>query len=166
MQKLLLLAVIILTAINCKSQEVIVYQPEAKPITIIQNKNKSLYYQNNIHLSINQMLGITVNNQEAYKYIIKAKKLNITANVFASIGGFCLGYGLGNLIFGMEKITWILFGTCIGFIGFTIPFVTTAGKNVNKGVSIYNNTLEEIEKPVIGMELGMTSNGIGFVLTF
>lgn len=100
------------------------------------------YLQNDKLLNLKQLLKITKTNPAAFEYMQKAKKNYITAAIFASIGGFGLGYTIGGLI-RSRQTNWTIFGIGAGFIAASIPFSSAYAKNVKKGVLIYNQGLQK-----------------------
>jgi len=159
---LLLFAVLILTAISfeCKAQEFV-----SKSITIVQDGKKIRYAQNDALLKFSEIRKITEVDEEAYRYMRKARGKNVAANILAVPGGFGLGWGFASLLFGPSNLDLVILGAGIVCIGICIPIAFSADKDIRTGVDVYNENLES-KKSKVNLEFGTTSNGIGLVLNF
>jgi hypothetical protein len=76
-------------------------------------------------------------NPAATKYFKKSRSLNNLGTVFRIIGGFAVGWELGNLISGRE-IDWTIMAPGLVLTGFTIAFDIGSKKAAEQAVYLYN----------------------------
>jgi hypothetical protein len=131
--------------------------------TIEINKNK--YELNGKILTPRQMLDLMADCPDAYNSMKKANTNYNAAMVFGCIGGFCIGYPLGQAI-GGGKPVWALVGVGAGFIAIAIPFNIGYNKNARTAARLYNSKRRQVGINKINFDLGFTGNGISLVCRF
>ena len=168
--KLLTIAVI-LQSTFVFSQEKITYNP----------KSKYVFEQGTEKYKISQANQV-FKNPTALEHITKGKNNRTAALVFSGVGGFSLGWGIGQALFNQDKgqITMTPNGTVTstkkqnkgwGFIisglvlaGVGFPFQSAANKNFKKAVNIENGESLTSFKPYI--DISSTENGLSLNYNF
>ncbi len=127
--------------------------------------NKSLYVKDGIIYSLNELPGLVSTCRNAVELARKAKNQNITATIFAGIGGACVGWPIGTFIGGGEP-EWNLVVVGAAFIGIGIPLSVCANKNARRAVELYNRETSPHQQTDIRLNIGFTPGGIGLALQF
>jgi hypothetical protein len=128
------------------------------------------FYQNGKTLTFKQLLSLTKDNAEAYKYIIRADNLNVSSVFFGTLGGIgmglSLGYALGSFISGKSVDMKIFLPTLLAGSGLTICAITfdiLSKNNFRKGIDIYNHSIKQNNSNI---DFGLSTNGMMFKLNF
>ena len=155
----LLFAVLGISAVRfeCKAQKFV-----NESITVYQNGRKAVYLKDGSQLNFLQLQMITEGDEEAYRYMKRAKGKSVASQIFAYPGGFFVGYGLSGLLFDLDG-SLIMLGIGAVCIGVALPIAFSADKDIRKGVDTYNDNLENRKWEI---SFGTTSNGVGLVLHF
>lgn len=95
------------------------------------------YYRNDRRLDIPEVRNYLQTNHAAAKYFKKSRSLNTLGTIFGIIGGFAVGWELGNLISGRE-IDWTVMAPGLVLTGFTIAFDIGSKKAAKRAVYLYN----------------------------
>lgn len=121
-------------------------------------------------------------NRQALEQIEKAKTNTTFGNVFASIGGGLMGFGLARAIIGGSTKTiyypnggsdsyknengssWIITGVGIGTALVGVPFIKAAKKNLKKAIAIENGESSTAFQPYFQLE--SAGNGISLSYNF
>jgi len=120
-------------------------------------------------------------NDEALKYIKKAKSNRTFALIFSSIGGAGIGFGAVRLLSAKKSVVYNYPGggstvvttksgsadvllTGIAFVGAAIPFAVSVKKNIKKAVAAENGT--STEKTTTSLEFGATPSGLALSMRF
>lgn len=114
-------------------------------------------------LTPKKMLILMKDHPDAYAYMKKAKSNYDGAMVFSYIGGFCIGYPLGQALAGGEEPAWFMLGVGAGLALLTIPLAQEYKKNSTEAVRLYNSSVRSGELHGSRVEFGKTPNGIGFI---
>ena len=103
----------------------------------------------------------------AHHEYITAQGFGITGNVFATIGGFCLGFNLGRMIAaGPEATIPALWGIGGGSaaVGFTFAGVATA--KVKSAINMYNTKNCEIIQSRKKVEIQISYHSVSCIVNF
>lgn len=92
-------------------------------------------------LKMRELGEIVKSNETSFELIKKGHTGNFIGQVLGSVGGFIIGWQLGNLISNIAT-DLNLAGIGAGLIVIGIPISIKSNKNTNLGLEIYNNTLE------------------------
>jgi len=131
-------------------------------------ENNRIYKQNDVILGPKQLLEVTKINPEAYKEMKIAKSNSDFAMILSAGGGFMIGWTLGTALGGGEP-QWALAGVGVGLLVLTIPLMSGYKKHAKNAVDIYNSGLNKPPTTVnrkVKLDMGLTSNGFGLVMTF
>jgi hypothetical protein len=131
--------------------------------TILMVKNK--YIIDGKVLRPNQMLELMKNYPDAYNSMKKAKSNYNGAMACAYIGGFCVGYPLGQALAGGDP-AWVMAGIGAGLIILCIPLNNAYNTNAKAAVKLYNSQLHQTGMREIELYFGLTANGIGMTCRF
>ena len=125
------------------------------------------FFKDGQRLTWKELVEATEAVEEANLLIKKAKTQNLIVNISAGVGGFMIGFPIGQKINDYEP-TWELayIGGAILIAGF--PFAIKAFNNVNKGIDNYNiaaspSTGDRFQPEVFVIN---NQNGIGLSLRF
>lgn len=158
MKKLLLSFILTLFMSNGFSQT------QQDTITIKKSLG-TVYIQNGKMLKPKQLLELTKSNPVAYEAMLKAKKNQVPAAIFGSIGGFCIGYPLGAAISGSD-MNWTLLGVGAALTVISIPFSSAYNKNTSTAVKAYNEGLQKLSYKKVRLESMLSLRGLGLKATF
>lgn len=161
MKKLLLVFVFLfigLSAINAQSSN--------EPIVIEKGFLGHKYYHGDkIVNRIGDMKAIVANDEWALKEVKKASVTSGFSTALASIGGFAMGWELGNLIFG--RFNPYVFAGGVGVAAIGIGLSVLADSQLKKGATIYNENLgKNSNGDSVQLDFGLTPGGIGLTLSF
>ena len=113
------------------------------------------------------MLKTMESNKNAYELMKKAQTTNSLAHVFAGVGGFLIGFPIGQSLGGGDA-NWALAGIGAGIatIGFTIS--SKAYKRANQAVELYNDSLDATSSNEFKPEFQVIANknGVGLSMSF
>jgi len=125
------------------------------------------FFKNVQRLTWKELVEATEAVEEANLLIKKAKTQNLIANISAGVGGFMIGFPIGQKINDYEP-TWELayIGGAILIAGF--PFAIKAFNNVNKGIDAYNIAVAQSTSYRFQPEVFVINNlnGFGLVMRF
>lgn len=136
-------------------------QTQNDTISIVRN----LFECNGKILNTNQVLDLMKDNPEALAAMKRAKSNASVASVFAYIGGFCIGYPIGQAI-GGAKPAWAMAGIGAGFILIALPINGSAKENSVMAVRLYNAKIKQSGSYSSSINFGLTSNGLGLICSF
>jgi hypothetical protein len=131
--------------------------------TISVSRN-SFIYRGNV-LSANQLLEKMQNNPDAYSEMSVAKLNYDVSMVFSYVGGFCIGFPIGQSL-GGGKPVWGLLGVGAAALVVAIPFSFAYINHARKAVRIYNSSLTRFGMERININLQISGNGIGLCYRF
>ena len=124
------------------------------------------YMQEGVQLrSKKQFLAAVKNNPEVHGILTKSFKMSNAATVISALGGFGIGLGSTANIDASESI--LLAG--LGLLVASIPLSIVSDNNSKKAISLYNEDYKPEDMglnsmPILNLE--MTSNGVGLVMSF
>jgi len=121
------------------------------------------YTLNGKKMSMRDLVEVMNSNSEALRYIQKAKSNNIMASILGGAGGALIGFPIGTAIGGGDP-NWTLAGIGAGLIAIGIPVSSSANKNTQKAIDLYNSSSSTSFHPefkIIG-----NGDGIGFAVNF
>lgn len=146
---------IILSVLFCTAQ---------KRIVLKESLNGYRYYQNGKKLKMKQIVSTLQTNKEAFVLITKSKNNKTIENITGVVGGFLMGYTLGESF--NKSLNVELFGIGVAFSGVSIALRSKSKKQKKQAIKIYNEN--RINKTTYNKkyDLIFTSNGIGFNYTF
>ncbi len=133
-------------------------------IEIIKRPLGTIFQQDGKVLAPKQIMKITQSNPEAYEEMRKAKSNYNISQLFATVGGFLIGWPLGTAIGGGEP-DWALAGVGASFVLISIPFGSTYTKHASKAVNLYNQK-ETVPPDNPNLKLHLAPNGINLSLVF
>ncbi len=128
-----------------------------------------VYYQNEKLLTIDDLVKIMKNNEQAYKQI---KSVAITYTVvmgLAQIGGGLAGWGVGNAISSGDSTSWTVAAIGAGIVIIAFPIGSGIDKNTKQAVETYNKGLQKRTSSIWDkkqLNLVVTNNGIGLKMNF
>ena len=136
-------------------------QTSRDTISIIQNT----YWYRGDALSANQLLDKMQYYPAAYSQMSIAK-VNYDIMILSYyIGGFCVGYPVGQAI-GGGKPLWALGGVGVGVIILSIPLYINYNKHARKAVGVYNASLTRFGLNKLNMKIGFSPGGIRLCCRF
>jgi len=112
-----------------------------------------------------QLLDLMAPIPEAYKEMEIARSNNTTSAILGFIGGAMVGWPLGTAIGGGDP-NWALAGIGAGIIVLSIPFSSAYTRHAKKAAALYNGTQRHSGLDGPGLDIGMTSNGLGLRLSY
>jgi len=119
------------------------------------------------NLTLSQIGTFMEKNNSTAELYKSAKNTTGTLSVLSYIGGFCLGYGLGPVLYGKEPNLTIA-GIGCGIMVVTIPIVSSAENKLKKAVDIYNAISRDamVAPAHYELKLAIIPNGIGVAIRF
>jgi hypothetical protein len=111
-------------------------QTYSDSLHIYETRSGMKFTLNKKVLTMPELMNTLRDYQPAYDEMRSAKRNKISV-VTGFIGGFLIGWPLGNLIAG-EKPQWIMAGIGAGVIGLTIPLDKAYKKHAKKAIALYN----------------------------
>lgn len=145
------------TAISSENPNHLTYEKSGGGLNV---KQKGKY------LSQNELFDILNRDNESADYVGKYKTKNTIGAVLGGFGGAFIGFPVGQAIAGGEP-QWIMALAGVGVLAIGIPIAISAGKDLRKGIDVYNQNLEnsaQLTKPVL--RLGGQQYGVGLALRF
>ncbi|MBW7914003.1 MAG: hypothetical protein H3C54_09990 [Taibaiella sp.] len=141
--------------------------PAQDTIKILKNFWGTTYHEGWKQINLKRLSNIVKPNEEAYKYIQKARAHNAVANIFAFAGGFAIGWSLADIAIKGEVTPGVLIAGGAATL-ISIPFSMSAAAHTKMAVEKYNHDLLHPEtayrKPQL--QLGFTGGGVGLALRF
>ena len=101
----------------------------------------------------------------SYETMKIAKTNYDVGNVFASAGGFLIGWQLGAVV-GGRRGNWAVAGIGAALVATAIPFIAAYAKHAKKAVNTYNNGMNQIGYNKVHVYPSLTSNGMGLTMSF
>ena len=113
-------------------------------------------------INIKEFIELTKSNKTAHEYALKAKENKGTGELFSAIGGFMIGWPIGQAIAGGEFKPELLIAG-VGVACISIPFTSGMSKNLKKARDAFNgkSVAYHTEYSFIA-----NANGIGLSLNF
>lgn len=107
----------------------------------IHIKNSALgtlkYFRSERRLDIPEVSNYLQSNPEAYKYFKKSRTANTLSVIFGVVGGFFVGWELGNIIQG-NPVDWQVMAPGLVLSGVGLAFDIGSKKSAKRSVHIYN----------------------------
>ena len=118
-------------------------------------------------LSLSQLGTFLEKNNLSTELYKSAKGTSGFLNVLGFAGGFCIGYGLGPLLYGRQP-NLALAGIGAGIIVVSLPILSSAENKLKRAVDIYNSgNSQSMYAPLkYEMNLALVPNGVGVVIKF
>ena len=126
---------------------------------------KSGFAKNGKILKPKELLSIMQTNPASYETMKIAKTNYDVGNVFASAGGFLIGWQLGAVV-GGRRGNWAVAGIGAALTATAIPFIAAYAKHAKKAVNTYNNGMNQIGYNKVYVYPSLTSNGMGLTMRF
>jgi hypothetical protein len=122
------------------------------------------FHQDSTELWPRDVLQVMEVNQEAFQEFKKARANHAASGIFSAIGGFMIGWPIGQAIAGKDDPLWGLAagGAALVFVGYS--FDKTFKRRVNKAISVYNGGLAT--SSTLKLNLRITGNGIQMNVKF
>lgn len=125
------------------------------------------YIKSGISLTWNQLCDVLGDDPDIRQEVKKAKVNQGFGEAFAYVGGFCVGFSIGNMIFnGADKVNLILGGAGIGITVAAFALSSAADKHMMNATSIYNKNLGKTASGDVSLNFGLTQSGVGLTLSF
>ncbi|MBN1651871.1 MAG: hypothetical protein JW857_11120 [Bacteroidales bacterium] len=141
-------------------------QTSNEPITMQKTFGSYQFYQGPQKLKMRQLVKTMKINEQAYKEIRSARRLNNLTSVIGFIGGSLIGYQTGYAITG-GKPDVLVAGIGLALIGVSIPINKQTGKKASKAVNTYNEGLHTSNSwDKKELRLNVSENGLGLALSF
>jgi hypothetical protein len=109
---------------------------------------------------------IMENSLEAVSQVKKARTNRGVAIGCSGVGGFLLGWPLGEALAGAQNPTWVLAAVGGGLAIVGIGFGVKSDKQLKKGVDIYNESISRSDADSYDVEIAFTANGINVNVRF
>lgn len=132
---------------------------------LIEKRQVSRFYYQDMRLKPNQMVLLTKPNKEAYKEMLIAKRKYGTATFFGFAGGFLIGSQLLSTLMS-KPAYWEISALGLCSILATIPFSSSYSWHATNAAKIYNGGLRDTSLEHEKVELGIVGNGLGMRLLF
>ena len=125
------------------------------------------YTLNGKKVVMKDLVNLMKNDAKSYELIKKGQSNNTLANIIGAVGGGLVGYPLGTAA-GGGNANWTLAAIGAGLIVVAIPIASSAKKNTNRAVNIYNRSLGVTSSREIKPEFKLLLNGnrIGLAINF
>lgn len=125
-------------------------------------KIKKVFFMDGKPLTYKQVVELLKDYPEAGQALKKAKGNHDGAIVFSYIGGFCLGYPLGQAIAGGEPV-WAMAAIGAGALFISVSLLIAYNNQAKKAVRIYNSGLRPLSMNYSSVNLGITRNGLSVI---
>ena len=118
-------------------------------------------------LKMKDLVSVVSVNPEAAVYAEKAKSGYALSSGIAFVGGFMIGWPIGQAISGRD-VNWTIAAAGAGLVIIGIPVSSTAVKNAKEAVSIYNNSLgnDDFGYEIPKASIIINSTGVGISVKF
>lgn len=126
---------------------------------------KNGFAKNGKMLKPKELLSIMQSTPASYESMKIAKTNYDVANVFASAGGFLIGWQLGAVVGGRQG-NWTVAGIGAALFATAIPFGSAYAKHAKKAANTYNNGLNKLGYKKVTISPGFTSDGMGLTMRF
>jgi hypothetical protein len=123
------------------------------------------FYQNDQKLKLPEVAMMMESNPQASTYIKSARTNNTWASIISTIGGFMVGYPIGQSA-GGGNANWTMAGIGGGLIVAAIPISIKANKEAKNAIAAYNQGLKSTSLRKTEFDFGFTDNGIGLTVHF
>ena len=123
------------------------------------------FYQNDQKLKVTEVAKMMESNPQASTYIRSARTNNTWASIIGTIGGFMVGYPLGQAA-GGGNANWTVAGIGGGLIVAAIPISIKANKQAKNALVAYNESQKSTSSRKAEFDFGFTGNGIGMTVHF
>lgn len=141
-------------------------QQANEPISMQKAFGGYHYFQGPQKLTMRQLVKTMKINEQAYKEIRSARRLNNLTSVIGFIGGSMIGYQTGYAITG-GKPDVLVAGIGLALIGVAIPINIQTGKKASKAVNTYNEGLHTNNSwDKKELKLSVSEKGLGLKLYF
>lgn len=97
------------------------------------------YYQNDYQLNINELFWVTKYTPE----MDDAKRTYRMGVLLSSIGGFLIGYPIGQYIGGDEAPIWEMGLVGVGITAISMPIFTNSKQKALKGIKAFNKKIKQ-----------------------
>ena len=112
-----------------------------------------------------QLLILMQDHPEAFTSMKRAKSNFDGAMALSYIGGFFIGYPLGQAIAGGDP-AWAMAGIGAGAVLLAIPLINGYHKHAQKAIRLYNKDMLRKKKGDIVLKFGTTPHGAGILIRF
>lgn len=124
------------------------------------------YFKNNQPISLKEIQNLVADNDQALKLIKSARANYNTAIGLSYVGGFLIGWELGNMITGSQVNNAVLLSG-LGLLIISTPFQVKYNSRSKRAVELYNENLtNDPELNKMEMSFYSTGAGLGFRLSF
>lgn len=181
MKKLIFIVILILLPVAIKAQNTILYgagnsgflyseelnyhslyaEPVPQRVDSLEIRKNAIYYQGRIATTL-QLCRIMKPNREASVKVQGAVALRVVSSIAAGVGGFCLGYSIGNRQMTKEQKKGFIW-TGVGCLAVAFPVAFVSDHMMKDAVKIYNKGLREtsyVPRPDIRIEFAATGAGV------
>ena len=117
-------------------------------------------------LTQDELFFVLNSDYESAEYVGKFKTKNTIGAILGGFGGAFIGFPIGAAIAGGEP-QWIMALAGVGVLAIAIPVGISAGKDIRKGVDVYNQNRgpsAQLQKPKL--HIGGQQGGVGLALRF
>jgi hypothetical protein len=155
MNKALITFIILITTFGC-------VQSQIKSDSLVKIKNA--FFMDGKPLTYKQVVELVKDYPEAVRALKKAKANHDAAIAFGYIGGFFLGYPLGQAIAGGEP-AWALAGAGAGSLLIALLFQIAYNMQAKKAIRIYNSGLNQLSLNYnASVNFCITMNGLSVIM--
>jgi len=161
---ILIFVIFFFTDFSAKSQN------DSNTIRVASRGLGSVYYKDNVMLTLNQVKQVTYSTPEAYLLMVKSSNMQVASYIFGCAGGFSLGFSIGHALGSLANRNFnsrLFYSTLIaglGSISIGIAFEIASHNKAKQGIAIYNNAIKQ--KNSTNLDLGFSPNGLLLKLNF
>mgnify|MGYP003110245821 CR=1 FL=1 len=116
-------------------------------------------------LTLKEAMNMMEGYPEAYNYMKKARTNSTISAIFGGIGGYLIGYPIGQSIAGGDA-NWGLAGIGAGVFLIAIPFNSAYKKNATIATELYNEANHKALSQNVQFEIGILESGLGLRVSF
>lgn len=116
----------------------VVGQNRADTINVVRDFGTK-YYQNDYQLNINELFWVTKYTPE----MNNAKRTYRMGVLLSSIGGYLIGYPIGQYIGGNKTPIWEMGLIGVGITAISMPIFTNSKQKTLKGVKAFNKNIKQ-----------------------
>lgn len=158
MKLLIILFLLIITTFNIHAQ----------PIEYNKDYRENRYFLNREKLKI-WKLNQVIKDKKALQLLDSAQGHRVAGGLFGVVGGFMVGWTLGNVIIGgEEEINWRFLTAGFGISFVSLSFNTASKNRIREAVEIHNTQFDSSSHHPPSFQLRLEANGnkIGVTLNF
>ena len=139
-------------------------QTKVDTITIKKGLGTTYFYKGK-KLTYNKLVQVLSTNKNTDKEATKMDVNNTISMFVGGIGGFMVGYSLGQSMGGGEMNTGMM-GIGLALVAIDIPLEIGKSRHMKKAVSIYNEEQQKLSSRRMDYHFQLAPTAIGFCMHF